>query len=1015
MAQRQSQVPQNKAEVLQIPDLKTAMLILKDMGVETKGKGIRNKDDAVNMIMENFNKGAVLPPKPVKAEPTRGLRKAIEDDMDNKNKLISKYEAVRKFCLELPPSYKKDLNSVFGAIDKEFDSRMNVLKKSECTILVVGETAAGKSSLINLLLGGIDLLPTSQLGCTSTIVEIRKSQGEKKEAIAFHRSLIEGGKKAKKAPLIFDLNSDKGIQNFRKAVQDSDEEGDSPYDRIEVSWPLPMLEEGIAIVDTPGIGGGAKMSKYAERYLSKSYGFIYVVNSANAGGVQKGRLQNFLRLVVNAAGDEGFNTESTMFICNRWDMIPNKDKNAVAADTFEKLSRFYSSLRKSQVHYMSITEAMKGLQYQTILPEYTVLLEMVEKILPNSLRARLHTHYRWLSAILKRALYSLKVSKVMDAKSMDKIKEDYEQVKKQIDRLEQNSRDRIDYLKHNIKSESEMIAKDIIGALQSRQMAERLFDWRKQDCPGTDDKKKVAKEAFEKIGAKIALEINHWERANSVVHGIKDKIVKVFKRDFELLEGQVARLEGAFLDGDTKTVKDLHQSIKKPAPVKHLWKKAKDASMDEDSGSFKGLGGAISTVSGLTASDKTFKKIFGDYKVKDTQKCVTRMQDATKLYLESICDTKNFQDKLNKFFSRFVKGIDAVAKMIPDFLKADMQLIEILQDQMNDTENNLRETYPKLIHQSHLLLGQLDLFFVNYIMVFDYSLDDIEWDPQDAPVGSGSFADVYIADVKDNSRKSKKSVAMKVCRDALKENTVSDILLEDRTLRELDHPNVVKYFGATYRFRDKRRQKDMQWIMVMEVCQYTMKQKFVNPDVNNPGKLQSGTSSQMQAMVTMADFALQLCSGLKYLHDKGFVHRDLKLENILVTEQNVVKLTDVGLAKQTLEIAFSIVGSPVYMAPEVLLQTENYDSKADIYSLAIILWEMWYGKDAADYIQQQLFGPLEKAIKEGLRPSLNMSTKPPQPWLEVIAKSWEYEPAKRPSTDYLCDFFDSFLQKSQRM
>ena len=66
MAQRQSQIPQNKAEVLQIPDLKTAMLILKDMGVETKGKGIRNKDDAVNLIMENFDKGVSLPSKPVK-------------------------------------------------------------------------------------------------------------------------------------------------------------------------------------------------------------------------------------------------------------------------------------------------------------------------------------------------------------------------------------------------------------------------------------------------------------------------------------------------------------------------------------------------------------------------------------------------------------------------------------------------------------------------------------------------------------------------------------------------------------------------------------------------------------------------------------------------------------------------------------------------------------------------------------------------------------------------------------
>ena len=66
MAQRQTVVPQSKHEVLQIPDLKTAMLILKDMGVETKGKGIKNKDDAVNLIMENFNRGAVLPPKPVK-------------------------------------------------------------------------------------------------------------------------------------------------------------------------------------------------------------------------------------------------------------------------------------------------------------------------------------------------------------------------------------------------------------------------------------------------------------------------------------------------------------------------------------------------------------------------------------------------------------------------------------------------------------------------------------------------------------------------------------------------------------------------------------------------------------------------------------------------------------------------------------------------------------------------------------------------------------------------------------
>ena len=51
-----------------------------------------------------------------------------------------------------------------------------------------------------------------------------------------------------------------------------------------------MFQDGIVIVDTPGIGGGGKLSKYAERYLSRSYGLIYVINSANAGGVQKGRV-----------------------------------------------------------------------------------------------------------------------------------------------------------------------------------------------------------------------------------------------------------------------------------------------------------------------------------------------------------------------------------------------------------------------------------------------------------------------------------------------------------------------------------------------------------------------------------------------------------------------------------------------------------------------------------------------------------------------------------------------------
>jgi len=75
---------------------------------------------------------------------------------------------------------------------------------------------------------------------------------------------------------------------------------------------------------------------------------------------------------------------------------------------------------------------------------------------------------------------------------------------------------------------------------------------------------------------------------------------------------------------------------------------------------------------------------------------------------------------------------------------------------------------------------------------------------------------------------------------------------------------------------------------------------------------------------------------------------------------------------------------------------------------------MWYGRDAADYIQQQLFGPLETAIKNGLRPSLKQNTKPPESWIEMIEMSWNYDPALRPVIDKHCQFFENYLNNARR-
>ena len=128
------------------------------------------------------------------------------------------------------------------------------------------------------------------------------------------------------------------------------------------------------------------------------------------------------------------------------------------------------------------------------------------------------------------------------------------------------------------------------------------------------------------------------------------------------------------------------------------------------------------------------------------------------------------------------------------------------------------------------------------------------------------------------------------------------------------------------------------------------------------------------------------------------------------TGKDVVKLTDVGLTKSVMDIGGTMAGSPAYMAPEILLQSEMHNHKADIYSLAIVMWEMWYGIDAADHIQSQLFGTLESAVKGGLRPSMSMEHKPPADWMSLIKRCWDIDQTKRPEVEEVMKFFEDFLK-----
>lgn len=146
------------------------------------------------------------------------------------------------------------------------------------------------------------------------------------------------------------------------------------------------------------------------------------------------------------------------------------------------------------------------------------------------------------------------------------------------------------------------------------------------------------------------------------------------------------------------------------------------------------------------------------------------------------------------------------------------------------------------------------------------------------------------------------------------------------------------------------------------------------------------------------EVARQLCGGLAAVHERGVLHRDLKPANIMLDEHGDVRITDFGIAAlaEELEGNDTRAGTPAYMSPEQL-EGQELTSKSDIYSLGLVLYEIFTGKRAFEA------ATLQELIR--LRRSDTTPTSPGQivpeldPLIErVIFRCLERDPAKRPAS-----------------
>ncbi|MQM04460.1 hypothetical protein Taro_037255 [Colocasia esculenta] len=193
-------------------------------------------------------------------------------------------------------------------------------------------------------------------------------------------------------------------------------------------------------------------------------------------------------------------------------------------------------------------------------------------------------------------------------------------------------------------------------------------------------------------------------------------------------------------------------------------------------------------------------------------------------------------------------------------------------------------------------------------------------------------------------------------------------------LATLKHPNIVRFIGAC--------RKPMVWCIVTEYAKGGSVRQFLTKRQNRSVPLRLAVKQ-----------ALDVARGMAYVHGLGFIHRDLKSDNLLISFDKSIKIADFGVARIEVQTEGMTpeTGTYRWMAPE-MIQHRPYNQKVDVYSFGIVLWELITGM--LPFQNMTAVQAAFAVVNKGVRPII-----PPDclPVLgEIMTRCWDANPDVRP-------------------
>lgn len=332
-----------------------------------------------------------------------------EDKEAVEKNVLSLYKECESFILsnECTQDLRNELEKSIPDCLTVLRKWINDLENSDHGIVIAGETSAGKSTLINKLLGK-QLFKGRNNESTSTICKLRNS-----DQIRVKTTNMKGEKEETDLTDQCNLETKEGVKMLRDFLKDltdlTSSEKSVTFKSVEVELTFPLLEDKMILVDTPGIGGSGNVTNKLIEYLPNALIFIFVINAGSAGGMQSDRLPEIIKAILLLHLENEmpcFDPRNVIFITNKWDTLYSEDDSSDEDEETKTwntlktdIERRWPSVREELIFKMNLKDVSSGKSNHSItsFEEFKRVLNTMVKTAENN---RLLQHLRFLQQVL---------------------------------------------------------------------------------------------------------------------------------------------------------------------------------------------------------------------------------------------------------------------------------------------------------------------------------------------------------------------------------------------------------------------------------------------------------------------------------------------------------------------------------------------------------------------------------------------------------------------------------------